>query len=82
MTTATEQQENSTYKYARLERILENKWNRKALIGELIVLTQMAKYEIETITGATQTNETRTKLSKIQPNNKSSKRNRGWFAIN
>ena len=58
MTTTTEQQENSTYKYARLERILENKWNRKALIGELIVLTQMAKYEIETITGATQTNET------------------------
>ena len=39
MTTTTEQQENSTYKYARLERILENKWNRKALIGELIVLT-------------------------------------------
>ena len=30
MTTTTEQQENSTYKYARLERILENQMEQKS----------------------------------------------------
>ena len=58
MTNTTEQQENlHTSKQGQSE-FQKIKLNGKALIGELIVLTQMAKYEIETITGATQTNDT------------------------
>ena len=50
MTNTTEQQENSihTSKQGQSES-QKIKWSGKALIGELIVLTQMAKYEIETI---------------------------------
>ena len=58
MKTTIEQQENLFTSKQGQSESQKIKWNGKALIGELIVLTQMAKYKIETITGATQTNET------------------------